>query len=479
MTEQHTTKRSWWFKLRAVAIVITLLGAGTILFLGWSANRRWEGYVATLRAAGEPLTFVEIEALRATVPERENGARVIERLAIELDAIRDARIDDLIRPATTVGVVSATRGSRADFFEGIPRSTIEPTRQFAEQHRETLLELSSLRDVDSGRFDLVFLGDPFMGKLPHQNRLRAASRLVSLAGTLALIDGDMKQAGQAVELELKLANMIHDEPTMVSRLIAFAIDAKGLYLLQNSLRVGEMSMEMLESLSDALADRASSTTMKWALWGERALYVEQLETAISGPEVFSVPTINQGEPPVLTQFSWVPTSLIRHQQLRGARRISSLIDVVDNPRALREAARRYEMSLDDVSKVNVLMMILPPLERALDVQVRHYGHLRSAQALVAAERFRLTTGRLPITPEQLVPNYLDEWPTDPFDGQPMRFASTSEGLVFYSVGENLIDDGGSVAPVEGEKRARDWGFRLFDLEHRGLLIIDANANPDE
>ena len=129
--------------------------------------------------------------------------------------------------------------------------------------------------------------------------------------------------------------------------------------------------------------------------------------------------------------------------------------------------------------VNGLMMVPPPLERALDVQVRHYGHLRSAQALVAAERFRLTTGRLPITPEQLVPNYLDAWPTDPFAGPPMRLASTSAGRAFYSVCATLLDAGGSVAPCQGEKRARDWGFRLFDLEHRGLLIIDANANPDE
>ena len=96
-----------------------------------------------------------------------------------------------------------------------------------------------------------------------------------------------------------------------------------------------------------------------------------------------------------------------------------------------------------------------------------------------AERFRLNTGRLPTSPDEMVSDYLDEWPMDPFDGQPMRFAINDDGIVIYSVNDDATDDGGSVAPTEGEKLARDVGFRLFKMDRRGLLIIDESVNPDE
>ena len=44
--------------------------------------------------------------------------------------------------------------------------------------------------------------------------------------------------------------------------------------------------------------------------------------------------------------------------------------------------------------------------------------------------------------------------TDPFDGLPLRFKSTDNQLLIYSVGENKTDDGGILdgkgSPLEGD-----------------------------
>jgi hypothetical protein len=41
-----------------------------------------------------------------------------------------------------------------------------------------------------------------------------------------------------------------------------------------------------------------------------------------------------------------------------------------------------------------------------------------------------------------VPTYLAAVPTDPFDGQPLRYKKLAKGYIVYSVGENGKDDGG-------------------------------------
>lgn len=82
----------------------------------------------------------------------------------------------------------------------------------------------------------------------------------------------------------------------------------------------------------------------------------------------------------------------------------------------------------------------------------------------------LKAGRFPESLDQLVPNYLGEVATDPFDGRPLRFTRTTDGVVIYSVGENGVDDGGSVVPGENERWGKDFGFRLLHPDRRKLRL---------
>ncbi len=60
----------------------------------------------------------------------------------------------------------------------------------------------------------------------------------------------------------------------------------------------------------------------------------------------------------------------------------------------------------------------------------------------AIKAYQAETGKIPISLDELVPKYIPEIPRDPFDGQPIRFSS--EKKIIWSVGEDLIDEGGSV-----------------------------------
>jgi len=106
--------------------------------------------------------------------------------------------------------------------------------------------------------------------------------------------------------------------------------------------------------------------------------------------------------------------------------------------------------------------------------------LECTLAGIAAERYRLATGRLPESLDELVPAYLDQVPTDLFaEGQPLKLAVTDRGIVIYSIGDDTIDDGGDVIAEENKRAGPDIGFRLFDPEHRGVAITDEPRPADE
>jgi hypothetical protein len=72
--------------------------------------------------------------------------------------------------------------------------------------------------------------------------------------------------------------------------------------------------------------------------------------------------------------------------------------------------------------------------------------MRSAvRVLLASRLYRAShAGALPKVPTQFS-SILGRWPTDPYDGEPMRYNPVGE--VVYAIGQNLIDDGGKIGGV--------------------------------
>jgi hypothetical protein len=68
--------------------------------------------------------------------------------------------------------------------------------------------------------------------------------------------------------------------------------------------------------------------------------------------------------------------------------------------------------------------------------------LRLLQADLAIRLFLHQHGQLPEQLDEVVPEYLDSVPVDPFSGQPLIYRRTDDEFVLYSVGADGTDDGG-------------------------------------
>ncbi len=84
------------------------------------------------------------------------------------------------------------------------------------------------------------------------------------------------------------------------------------------------------------------------------------------------------------------------------------------------------------------------------------AHLRLARTAAALELYRRQHGDWPRTLQQLVPEYLDAVPLDPYSGRPLRYIP---GEAVYSIGHNLNDDGGT-GRDRTPSAAHDIVFRL-------------------
>ncbi|MCE9629435.1 MAG: hypothetical protein K8S94_01770 [Planctomycetia bacterium] len=112
-------------------------------------------------------------------------------------------------------------------------------------------------------------------------------------------------------------------------------------------------------------------------------------------------------------------------------------------------------------------LMVPALASVVRSQAQGQARHRAAEMLVAITRERVTTGRLPETPESLVPGIVPAVPRDPFTvDQPLLTKWADDAWLVYSVGPDGEDDGGPRAPgtdaVEGND---DIGLRLATPAH--------------
>src|SRR5262249_3004943 len=112
-------------------------------------------------------------------------------------------------------------------------------------------------------------------------------------------------------------------------------------------------------------------------------------------------------------------------------------------------------------------LLMPAVQKVGEATLRDQALLATAEAALAAERFRLANKRWPKTLAELTPALLPVEPLDPYTGKPLLYVRRNGEVVIYSVGKDLADGGGENLRFPNRPNW-DVGVRLYDPEKRRL-----------
>lgn len=472
----------WWVVLAGTLIAFVAIAALSLHILGRSASARWEKTVAELRARGEPITFEEIESRRATVEDEVNGALIIEELITRLGGpVEGPRPEGSLLADRVPDRVLVFKPSPAfDPVTGTPRYAIDASRKFLAENGELMARLGAIEGRATGRFTFQVDPVPLLTILHHLTPVRTAGKLLRLDAAIKLVDGDLVGASRAARGTFNLAATLRDEPMIISRLVAVAVQAAGVQTAEDILDAGELDDAELARLADVIDWHLANMSNRPAFWGERAIIISTIEAIAAGTlDSASVdPTASPAT--VWSSNRFMPVVLIRSNQLRVAEMLGELVSAADDPQKLVAAARKQETELAQAGLGHALAKILiPSLSRATVLMTRIRAELLCLRVGLAAERFRLAQGRFPESVDELIPAHLVETPLDPFTGTPLIVRVVDGAFLVYSASENEQDDGGELRAPAGEKRARDVGLMLRPPDRRGVLITDEPPPEDE
>jgi hypothetical protein len=294
--------------------------------------------------------------------------------------------------------------------------------------------------------------------LPELKRLPHAAMLLAYDARVKAADGDARGALADVAAIYGVAGHVSD-PLLLAVAVAAGIDATGTRVLE-----------------DVLAQIAPADLGRPALPGEPHYHRAVRRAMATEDVIFGLTTFaslaegDQGVIDAAGEWMSAPSLAVLgspiyrvfflRDDLAAYRRV--MRDMQDLAAKPYFEARPDWQALDQSWRQNrrgiVTALMAPATERVVTTANEADAGRLLARAALALMAYRAKTGAYPDKLDALVPEYLPRVPLDPFSGRPLRLKRDGTGVVIYSVGRDLADDGGR--PAEPGKPGGDLVFRL-------------------
>lgn len=463
-------------RLAVLALIVTVVAQSTL----WMADSQMRDQLLDLRRESQVLAQ---SVAPPPVVDSQNAASLYHRVfdamgtnfppgeeiptedRPRLDAAPDAPgIPPFRSPFWTDVILSLFDSPNPDGLVFDPRS--QRLARFLSEQRDVRALIVRASEMPRCNFGRDFTRPSFDMLLPEVQNLRSLARYLAIDARQAAATGDSSRAKEDLETILRVANHGAEDPFLITVLVSMALEGMTSETLQQILAETPEPGSLLELTPPA--------RMPWLSVLHRSLCVEEAMGVFFLSQFGS--ELDDGrarELASLMDFDVVIPlyvgALARNLFLRSSAR-----EMRDAYRELRNATYRLENprpedwkefeNIEERFQSLIVRQLLPSIRMAGRAALRAEARRRVTAVALGLYRYYHAAGpdgtrrhAFPESTSALVPDYLAYLPSDPFTlGQPLRYRVVPEGVIVYSIGDNLADDGG----VEEEK-SKDIVFRCF------------------
>jgi|GEM_PF-3373143 hypothetical protein len=383
-------------------ITVLAIGLGWLSWLNYAAGERVAAAREAIVKAGRPIHIKDLYS--TNVPDADNAF------------VEFAKWKEEIKVADAA--VSGTREKQTPYLEDrkLTPEEIDELAAILAAHQVMIDDLvvgskkKQLRipiDVDKPETVVEEL-------LNRSQEFRSIARVLSANVRLKIAQGKNDEALENAVAILRWSQLTTQQPTLVSYLVALAVRGIGISYAAEVLYAGPVQEESLKELEAVLLSFETNDVWKNTVYSEIPFFVD-----VFHPQM-----------PVATRHLWF--SLNAEADYLETMRMSAERPVVKDGVFAKETAEKGSV----LPTSWIVVSVLPALNAAEEATKRVEAQTRCVLALSQWRRQGATA--IDIKDLQLRGNIA----IDPYDGGALKARVSEVGLVFYTVGNNRVDDGG-------------------------------------
>lgn len=472
--DQRLNRHRAWMRNARYAGLLALVAAGFGVYEECASRWRYAAAVQEADRRDPGWRHGAIQKARVPVPPEQNSAFLV----LEADRLTGQRYPD---PGLAEGI--GVPALEADTWLAADR--LARMRTSLNEIRPAIEKARTIAEHSAGRFEVDW-STPFLAhKLRHPSAAHRIARWLSVDSAVRAQDGDIDGALRSAKAILNVGRSMGDEPLMISQLTRLQISMRAAAAVEQALAHGTPSPRPIDELQKAFQEELAFPHVVIALRGERAAIDRTFEEIVAGkydgPELFS--PIPDG--PLSRTF---PTRRFRDNRAWLLTALTKAVDAANAP----EPGRNDRLNVWDNEVTRTLhsneftrvryfpaRAVLPPVFVLKEMARQHQAQLRCTIAAIAAERVRRVTGRFPRSLVEFEPALPAGAGIDPFSSSSLRVKAVADGVMIYSWGPDLKDNGGRRGSGTLFGPGTDLGFHLRDVAHRRPPTGDGVELPRE
>jgi tRNA A-37 threonylcarbamoyl transferase component Bud32 len=301
-----------------------------------------------------------------------------------------------------------------------------------------------MKDYPSGRFRINYTRDTYSTDLTAWTGGRRLADLLRLDALVQAQDGNRAGAVTSCLAMLNTGRAYADEPLAHVQWQGMIICHEAIRALERLVAQAECTDAELGAIQQALLEAAAVPMLVTLARGERGAHHYFLSSLAAGdlPSSLVLRSIN------IKDRSELPSGKdLRRFHVWLLRHYTEFVAIARRP---PEKQPPLLKGLD--AKCATAPLAGAPLFVAFTrtsieaaAVTRELAELRCAAVALAVERYRLARGEWPGDLAATVPAYLPEVPKGPYDGRPLRYRRTSDGVVVYCLGPDRTDNQGKLS----------------------------------
>jgi hypothetical protein len=439
-------------RLARALCVLMLLAFTAVLLFGMLVGSVVDTETARASAAADrddPFWRInDVLGHRAAVPDAENSAAVVMRVA--------ARLPKYFPPDGSTATFEVLKMHQELLMlmtdnERFDEEIGDALRNELKVCRESVRIARTLVNYSRGGYEIELGPNIIDTKLPGPLKIRNTTRLLYADCAIRVHDQDPDGALESCRAILGAGRSLGDEPFILSQTVRIGTGIEALKAVRRVLGQGEPSDRALQQMQELVLDERAQPLILHALKGERATNVEIVRRLAAGEvtmdELIDTSTFDPRRPRRAVA-PWTKLWL-DHERAVMLDWMNDAANIERQPYAerfglWRKWQKRFDARPETINFWAVLfpLKMFPGLFSAAHSAFRFHADLGASAILLAAERHRKKTGKWPESIAAIDKDILSDAPTDPFSGQPYRFVRRDGQLLIYSIGPNQKDEQG-------------------------------------
>ena len=290
----------------------------------------------------------------------------------------------------------------------------------------------------------------FAAELPHLMNLRLACRFLSFAAITKANQGDGDAALGNCEAIIKLSLLADSEPLLVGYLVGVACQSIAMEAAYQTLSLCEVSNATIQSFLVSLDAIQPYKSLSNALKAERAIAVMTFDQLREGDarEALAGNAGGLGE----LGSNWLTEAYLNDDEAVYHQIMSEQLELLNAPKSVRDTKIQETLKTltDSGFRYAISKMVLPGLAPIADAADRAEAIKRCMRIIMLGKQ----SNAVNLEEMDLSQSLLE----DPFSQKPLICLTGEHPWSVYSVGPNLVDDSGSLRPIEGSSQPLDLGF---------------------